>query len=280
MAPISYRYLKPFLSLFCVALLLLGWGLAQTVEDPDDLPELALGSIEILGGWPGFQLFGLRFSVQVETFGVALSGSLTGMGPYLSLAGRYYLPLPIPVPTYASLGAGLFSRDPVLFATLGAHIPLTRSLRLTLEGGVSRVVVFDQAQFLPYASVALGYTFAFEPQALSPNPVAAGASGAGAAIPACQPGPPDEGALGGAFARELRLFIAEARVVYAGVYRDLSYHYEITSADVSGQQGRVVAAYEGSVTEVLTGNRLSASGTIVAEFLWDGCGWRLQSYTY
>lgn len=177
-------------------------------------------------------------------------------------------------------GVGLFSRNPVLFATLGAHVPLTRNVRLSLEGGVSRVVVLDQAQLLPYASVALGYTFAFAPRALGPGPAAAGADRGGAGAVGCRPGPPDEGAVAGAFAREVRLFLAEARVVYAVVYRDLNYSYEITSTSISGSFGRVTATYEGSVAEVLTGNRVSASGTIVAEFRWDGCSWRLQDYRY
>ncbi len=255
-----------------------GENAADTSEQP---PRLTLGSIEFLGGWPGFRLYGLRLGAQVEQFGFALEGSYNEAGIYASLAGRYYLPIPGPVPTFVNAGAGIFVDDPVFFAGVGAHIPLGLSdFRLSIEGGASRVLVFDQPQILPYASLALGYTFIFDSQALKEEKIAERQASTEGSGQGCVAGEPSASALRSSFVNRLKSRIAKARTTYAGSYRDLSYSYNITDVSISGERGRVEARYQGSATEVISGKRVSASGTINASFSWTGCSWRLEDYSY
>ena len=246
----------------------------------EDLPRLALGSVGLASGFPGYQLYGLRAGVQVDAFGLALRGSYTSLGPYLGLAARYYLPVPIPAPTFVSLEGGVFNQKPVVALTAGAHVPLARHVRLDLEGGVSRVEVLGEAQLLPSVTIGLSYTFAFEPAAREAQ-VREGREAGVVLGPHCpEVLEPDRAALRAAFSREVRAFLAEAQVVYAGTYRDLTYSYRVSRLEIDGVRGIVEAEYEGSVREVFGGNRVAASGTVTAEFRWDGCRWTLTSASY
>jgi hypothetical protein len=272
--------------LLVLCLLLVGQGgLAaegDTIErgTHEDLPRFALGSVGIAGGFPGYQLYGLRAGVQVDAVGLALRGSYTSLGPYLGLAARYYLPIPIPAPTFVSLEGGVFNQKPVVALTAGAHVPLARNVRLDLEGGVSRLEVLGEARLLPAISLGLSYTFAFEPAAREMEREVTREAGP-APGPRCpEPLEPDRAALRAAFSREVRNFLAEAQVVYAGTYRDLAYSYRVSRLEVEGARGVVEAEYEGSVREILGGNRVETSGTVTAEFRWDGCRWSLMSASY
>lgn len=248
----------------------------------DDLPNLALGSFGVSGGWPGYQLYALNTSVQYDIFGLAARGSYTAAGPYVSLAGRVYLPIPIPVPTYASLGGGFFASDPVLFASLGGHVPLSDNLRLDIEAGATRTVVFDRAQLLPYASVGISYVFTFDPaeHSSSRNLTPRSSLSEPESTVCTEPREPDEESLRAAVGRRLRQFVAQARVTYAGVYRNLNYSYSITSLSIRGDRGSARIRYSGSVVEVATGRRHEGSGTASGEFRWDGCSWRNTSIDY
>lgn len=220
--------------------------------------------------------------MQVEAFGLVLRGSYTPLGPYLGLAVRYYLPIPIPVPTFLSLEGGVFNQRPVIALTAGGHVPLGHNVRLDLEGGVSRVELLGEARLMPSVTIGLSYTFIFNLEPMARDVAPEGERDAGSPPgPHCpEPREPDRAALSEAFQRAVRNFLAEARVVYAGTYRDLEYSYQIVNLEVSGTTGHVLAEYEGSVREIISGNRVSASGTVSATFSWDGCRWHLVEANY
>jgi len=78
----------------------------------------------------------------------------------------------------------------------------------------------------------------------------------------------------------VRDFLADARAIYGSVYKDLSYNYRVTGMDLDGVVGEVRISYRGSVTEILTGKRLSASGEASAVYQWTGCAWQERAIRY
>ena len=249
-----------------------------------DLPKLAIATFGLAAGFPGYQLYSVRASIQREALGLAVRGSYTSIGPYISLAGRYYLPIPIPVPTYLSVEGGLFAGRAVYGATAGGHIPLGRNVSLDIEGGASRVTLLGEPQILPNISVGISYRVPFDTGDTAGtgdrDPLTAAGERATPAPGCVEPQEPDRGMLAGAFRDEVRKFLAEAKVVYAGTYKDLEYRYTLTRRTVENSRGRVRASYEGSVTEILTGKRVHASGDVNATFRWTGCSWRLVDADY
>jgi len=68
--------------------------------------------------------------------------------------------------------------------------------------------------------------------------------------------------------------------VGGSVYTDLRYSYSITGVQMSGNVGNVTVNYSGSVREILTGTRQSASGDARVRLEWTGCGWGGRSVEY
>lgn len=231
-------------------------------------------------GWPGYQLYHVHVAFQKDAFGVVFRGSWTEVGPYLALAARYYTPLPIPLPTFVSAGAGVFGGVAAPFASAGLQVPfLDSGARLTVELGASYQQVLGEGRVLPFVALGLGYAFFVEAP-----PVSAGARAAREAErlrPAgCSPLEPDASGLSAAFRAVVSRKIAEAKVTYAGTYRDPEYRYAITHVSVEGTEATVTAEWEGAVTQIAGGERITGSGTVEAEFVWNGCGWSLLDYTF
>lgn len=255
----------------------------EATEELKEAPKFALGSLEVMGGWPGYQLYGLRGSLQFEQFGLAMSASYQ-QGLFFGLiSARYYTPLPIPIPTYISLGAGFFDAEPVLSAAFGMHIPLglDSNFRLNLEGGVHRSTIENNAQILPSFSIGLSYTFTFD---ATPTPgmvnATNGSNGDGAAFGAncTEIREPDRDALDGIIDARVERFVSKAQVTYAGVYSNFRYSYNVGSITISGNRARVSGSYNVSLTEVATGTRISGSGRVEGTASWTGCGWSVEGY--
>ena len=161
-------YPKPINSLFLMVFLAIftSFGLSQdTTQDTStdttvisDSPYLVINEIGVGAGYPLYQVYHLHYAFQKDVFGVAFRGSYTGEGLFLSLAGRYYTPLPIPVPTFVSAGVGIAGSNPTISATFGLHAPLglDSNFRATLEAGVAYV---GGTGIQPVATLGVGYVF-------------------------------------------------------------------------------------------------------------------------
>ena len=251
-------------------------GTQSEEADLSASPYLILGEFGVGGGWPGYQLYHVNIAFQRETLGVIFRGSWTGVGPYLSLAGRYYTPIPVPVPTFVSLGAGVFSDNPSVFATVGAHVPfgLQSNFRATLELGGAFTTVLDQWQFLPTASIGIGYTFFIDQAPLTQEEREQREREREARRSGCtDPTDPDTSTLGRTFSNALDRELSEAQAAYAGVYRLLGRSYQITERENQGDRVIWRGNWEAEIQEVLTGNVESANGSFQVTFSWNGCGW-------
>jgi hypothetical protein len=91
---------------------------------------------------------------------------------------------------------------------------------------------------------------------------------------------PDGAGLSSAFERELGSFLNNAAATYGSQYSNL--HYSVSNHQITqdGEQGTVSANYQGSVTEIATGEAISASGGMTVNFAWDGCYWQMVDYSY
>lgn len=116
--------------------------------------------------------------------------------------------------------------------------------------------------------------------ALTVGSVGASGTGPGAVSGGSCSEPPDAASLKSAFDDAVQSFLDQARAMYGGTYRNVQYSYQIESADVSRDQGAVVASYSGSVTDIATGKTSASSGTIDAWFQWQNCGWTMTNYSY
>ncbi|MCA9836900.1 MAG: hypothetical protein KC422_08295 [Trueperaceae bacterium] len=237
------------------------------------LAELALGA-----GWPGYQLYNVNFAFQKDVFGLNFRTSWTEAGPYVSLAGRYFTPIPIPAPTFVSAGGGYFAGSPVGFATFGAQIPfgLESPFMATVEAGGSVSTNFSgDVEFLPMVSLTVGYTFFLDTTPLTEEEKLARELARDRPA-GCTVTEPDYSTLGSTFSRRLDAEIKKAKVKYAGVYSSPSYSVKWTSKEESEGKAVWKGTWTGSAKEVLTGNTISGSGTVEVKFNWNGCNWSLS----
>ena len=91
---------------------------------------------------------------------------------------------------------------------------------------------------------------------------------------------PDNVGLSAAFERELSSFLNSAAATYGSQYSNLQYGISNQSISQDASQATVSANYQGSVTEISTGESISASGGMSVTFSWDGCQWQLVDYSY
>ncbi len=82
-----------------------------------------------------------------------------------------------------------------------------------------------------------------------------------------------------AFDAEIANFVSVEQEAYADVYANLSYDY-LPLLSIEGTTGLVEASYIGSVTDLATGEAISANGTIHASFNWQDCAWLLLDYSF
>jgi hypothetical protein len=91
---------------------------------------------------------------------------------------------------------------------------------------------------------------------------------------------PDEAGLLAAFDNALAAFLSDATALYGNQYENLQYELSSKQSVINGEQGVVTTTYSGTVTELDTGQAVSASGTITATFTWDSCAWQLMDYSF
>lgn len=246
-------------------------------------PVPALASFGVTAGFPSNQTVAATAAIQSGPVGMALrAGYGPGAGPYGGATLRFYPPLPgMPVPLWLGGGAGVGVGGVVPHAALGAHVPVAQRLRLDVEAGAAWPMLGLERTTVPHLAVGVSYAFAVE---LRPAGRGAGASlGSGAprgAAAACEPGPPDPGLLGAALRRAEASFVDDARATYGSLYRGLRYDLDVEDRDLDGDTAVLTLAYEGSVVEIATGDRIEASGTATATFRWTGCDWRHVGLDY
>ena len=256
---------------------------SQAADIPDEADETDYAVVVDVGlgaGWPGYQLYQFNVTLQKDAFGIAFRGSWTEAGPYISAAGRYYTPIPIPVPTFVSIGAGVLVDSPVYFASLGAQLPVYGpDVRLTLEAGASYQTVFQRSQVLPYVSAGLSYSFIIDAAPISKEERAK--RELERSRPAnCEPTEPDKSKLRSSLDRAVKREIRQAKASYAGVYKNVNYSYSVKDIEYDGDKARVTAKYSASATQVVNGKRISGSGTIIVKMRWNGCGWSAGGYSF
>lgn len=243
--------------------------------DQDTTPALA--AVGLSAGFPSYQTIAPTLSLQSGHFGFQAKASWTPAGPYVGLQVRGYPPVPVPLPVFVGVGAGFYGSDISYHAAVGAHVPLGLNLRFDIEGGVANVPLLDRRSWAPHLAAGVSYAFPVETSAGR----SAEAAEAAARAPTCtSPGEPDQGALSDAVDRVVQEWILSARATYGSVYTDLSYDYTVKSTSVDGDRATVAVSYSGSVTEIATGKRHSASGEASATFRWNGCGWSNTGVSY
>jgi hypothetical protein len=239
---------------------------------------LILAEIGFGGGWPGYQLYNLNVALQREQFGVALRGSLTEVGPFVALSGRYYLPLDF-VPTFVSLGLGYFDAAPVVSATLGANIPLGfgSPWRITLEAGGAVTTLLGQRRVLPTVAASIGYSFFVDQPPITAEDYARRRDEEIAARAGCvEIRTPDGSTLGSSISAAIEREAARARVAFPGYnVSDLSYSYDTT---IDGDTAYLSGTWSATVISP-GGSESVSSGTLEARFIWTGCSWSLAGYT-
>jgi hypothetical protein len=232
-------------------------------------------------GYPTYQLYHLYYGFQRDQFGVAFKGSYTASdGILLSVAGRYYTPIPVPVPTFVSLGAGIAGGNAVISATFGAHIPFgfDSPWRATLEGGVAYV---GNQGIRPVISLGVGYVFYVDAAPLSEEELKRRELLSLGNCREDQLTKPKPDILRAAFDQTVQNWIDGNRAQYAGVFTNLRYSLDVkdTTFNEEGNEATIFADFSGSVEEVASGNEQSASGSVEAKFGWTGCSWRSLGYT-
>jgi hypothetical protein len=230
-------------------------------------------------GYPTYQLYHLHYAFQREEFGVVFRGSYTASdGLFLSIAGRYYTPLPVPVPTFVSLGAGVADGNVLVSGTFGAHVPfgLGSPWRATLEGGLAYV---GGQGLRPVISLGVGYVFFVDTAPVSREERERQELARQANCQEDQITEPDIMTVEAAFDQAVEDWLDRARAQYAGTYSNLSYRVRKQDPVLNGNEATIEARASGSVTERATGAERSATATITARFGWTGCSWRLLGYT-
>lgn len=210
--------------------------------------------------------------------GLQLKGSWTEVGPYLGAQVRGYLPIPVPVPIFIGVGGGVYGDNFSYHAAVGAHVPLGKNMRFDVEGGVANVPLLAERSWAPYLAVGVSYAF---PVDLSTT-ARADEAGVSPVAPADQtsvtascgePRDPDCALVSSAVEATVRDWLLSAQATFGSVYTDLSYSYRVVGTSVDGNRAKATVEYSGSVTEILTGTRHSATGTASATFAWSGCRW-------
>jgi hypothetical protein len=258
-------------------------GAANTPEAASEANQgrfLVVNEVGFGVGYPTYQLYHVYYSFQREQFGVAFKGSFTPTdGIFIGVAGRYYTPIPLPVPTFISLGAGISGEGANIAATFGAHIPfgLDSNWRATLEGGIAYV---GGQGIRPVASLGIGYVFYVDAAPLSEAEIKRRELLALGNCREDQLTTPNPDIIEDAFDLAVQDWIDGKRAQYAGVFTSLSYDISINSTTFSetGDEAVIDASFSGSIREVGSGNELSADGDIEARFGWTGCSWRLLGY--
>jgi hypothetical protein len=236
------------------------------------------------GGLPGYRNVGVGAAIKADQFGVALRGGWGTVGASFGVQGRWYPPLPAPLPFYVGLGVDAYAGNATPHAVIGAHAPLSPAWRLDLEGGVARATLAGTTVWAPHLSVGVSYAFTFDLDA--PEPVdgdAAATARPGSRGPfgaRCEPGPPDPGALTAAVAASVQSFVRDGVALYGNAYRDLRYRYAIVRREVAADDAVVDIRYSGSARAVVGGETVEAAGVAQARFTWSGCTWRLRDLSY
>lgn len=252
---------------------------AAASADDDTIP--ALVAIGIDAGFPAYQTVTARASLQARFVGVAVRGGWgAGSGPYVGATLRGYPPIPgSPVPVWAGGGLGATAAGATPFVAAGAHVPVAPRWRVDVEAGVAFPELLDDRNVAPHVAVGASYAFGVD---LDASPRAAASDDAddeyeGAS---CEPTPPDPSRLDAALDATVSAFVADARASYGSLYDSLRYSVRVRGRDVDGDVARVRVSYSGSVREIATGERVSASGDARATFRWNGCGWRRTDLSY
>jgi hypothetical protein len=253
---------------------------AETASEANEGRFLVVNELGFGVGYPTYQLYHAYYSFQREQFGVAFKGSYTASdGIFLSVAGRYYTPLPVPVPTFVSLGAGISGGGANISATFGAHVPfgLDSPWRATLEAGLAYV---GNQGIRPIASLGVGYVFYVDAAPLSEEELRRRELLALGNCREDQLTAPNPDLVDEAFDQAVKNWIDQRRSQYAGVFTGLRYDIDVEGIQFNeaGDEATVEASFSGSVREVASGNQQSASGDIEARFGWTGCSWRLLGY--
>lgn len=251
-------------------------------------PAPALFSVGVSGGFPSYQTVAFSVSLQSSFIGLQAKASWTAAGPFVGLQLRGYPPVPIPVPLYVGVGMGVYGPNVSYHAALGAHVPLGRALRLDVEGGVAWVPLLDRRALAPHVAVGMSYAIPVDAALITSGSdrdefgrTITERTPPRVSLPTCtEPREPDEGALNDAVGDLVDDWIASARATYGSVYTDLSYSYNVSSKSVSGTTATVKVSYRGSVSEIASGKRHSASGSATAEFRWTGCVWAGGAVSY
>jgi len=247
--------------------------LAAVEKDLGSEGAPALYSVGISAGFPSYQTVALAVSVQAQFVGAELKGSWTPAGAYVGGQLRVYPPIPIPIPLFVGIGGGVYGSNASYHLAIGTHVPLGKDLRLDLEGGVANVPQLDKRAWVPHLAVGVSYVIPVQlASSATATPVDRSASSGGAATCATPDGP-DRGQIPAVIEAIVNDWVLSARATYGSVYTDLKYRYAITRVQVDGNVASVTVNYSGSVREILTGTRQSASGEARVGLVWTGCGW-------
>lgn len=242
----------------------------------------ALASFGVQFGFPAYRTAALSAGLQARFVGVAVGVGGGPGGVALGLQVRAYPPIPIPLPIYLAGGVDLYAGRVAPHVALGAHVPLGGGWRIDVQAGAAWTPLLDETRVVPLLGVGASYAVPLVlPTGGDGAPSSsAGATGQRAAVPGCEPGPPDLAALDAALADTVRRFVADAVAAYGSVYRDLRYRTSVVERRVEGDRATLTVAYAGSVVEILTGRSVEASGEAEADFHWDGCRWRRTGLRY
>lgn len=245
----------------------------------------ALVALGIDGGFPAYRTMTARGSLQARFVGVALrAGYGPGSGVYGGVTLRGYPPIAgSPVPVWIGAGIGASAAGATPFAAVGVHVPVAPRWRVDLEAGAAWPELVDERSLAPHLSVGASYAFSVDLRDRgAPGPaVGHGPGRAGSTGPSCaDPVEPDPALLDGALSATARAFVADARATYGSLYDALRYELDVRDRTVDGDEARLVVSYDGSVREIATGDRATASGIARVSFRWTGCAWRRTDLSY
>jgi hypothetical protein len=235
----------------------------------------AVAAFGVHFGFPAYRTAGLSASLQARFVGIVVRAGVGPGGTAIGLQGRVYPPVPIPVASYLGVGVDLYAGRVAPHAVVGLHAPLGGRWRLEAEVGVAWTPLLDEVRAAPLLGVGMAYAF---PLSVVPSEGAA-VSGADDTFAGtergvrCERGPPDLARLDAALDETVHRFVSDAVAAYGSVYRGLRYRTSVVGRALDGDRVTITVAYEGSVTEILTGRSVEAAGEAEVDFRWDGCRW-------